>query len=119
VSERSIARFMLAAFACLATAPVAGAGEPAITDPTIPPGVDSAVSEVVAGTPLRLSSTRVSAASRSAIVNDRVVTPGSRVGGATVVSIEPGRVTLQRGTELITLRMPAPQVKRPANGDKP
>lgn len=101
----------------VALAPAALADEPPVTDPTIPPGLSTLARDPVAGTPLALQSTRVSGSSRSAVINGRIVTSGSRVGGATVLSIEPGRVVLQRGKELVTLRMPAPQVRRPANGD--
>jgi hypothetical protein len=109
----ALALAALLAFAACA----ARAAEPPITDPTMPPGFSSVGRDSVAGTPLKLQSTRVSASSRSAVINDHIVSPGSRVGGATVISIEPGRVVLQRGKELVTLRMPSSQVKRQANGD--
>jgi hypothetical protein len=106
----------IAALAAFAVG-TARADEPPVTDPTIPPGQSAIARDPVAGTPLKLQSTHVSATKRSAVISDRVVTPGGRVGGATVLSIEPGRVVLQRGKELITLRMSAPPVKRQANGD--
>jgi hypothetical protein len=83
----------------------------------MPPGVSAVARDSAAGMPLKLQSTRVSDSSRSAVVSGHVVSPGSRVGGATVLSIETGRVVLQRGKELITLRMPSSRVKRQANGD--
>jgi hypothetical protein len=116
VSDPSRAALLVGALLALAGSAASG-DEPPITDPTMPPGVDSAARDPVAGTPLTLRSTQVSASSRSAVINERIVTPGSRVGDATVLSIEPGRVVLQRGKELITLRLPAPQVKHQANGD--
>jgi hypothetical protein len=101
----------------LALPAAAPADELPITDPTIPPGQSAIARDPVAGVPLTLQSTRVSGSSKSAVINGTIVTTGSRVGGASVLSIEPGRVVLQRGKELVTLRMPAPQVRRPANGD--
>ncbi len=107
---------VLALAGLLACAP-AFANELPVRDPTIPPGVPAAATIAAEGPALKLRSTQVSAASQSAIINDRIVTPGSRVGGATVLSIKPGRVTLRRGSELITLRIASPDVKRPATGD--
>ena len=103
---------LLAFAACAALAE-----EPPITDPTMPPGVSAVGRDSVGGTSLKLQSTRVSASSRSAVISGHIVSPGSRVGGATVLSIETGRVVLQRGEELVTLRMPSSRVKRQANGD--
>jgi hypothetical protein len=92
--------------------------EPPVRDPTIPPGFAAVASDPASGPGLRLHSTRVSATSRSAVINDRFVTPGSKVAGATVLAIEPGRVHLQRGTERILLRIKTPDVKRRATGDE-
>jgi hypothetical protein len=116
VSERLSVGFILAGL--LAVAGAAIADEPPITDPTIAPGADFVAADPMSGLSLRLHSTQVSGSSRSAVINDRIVTPGSKVGGATVVSIEPGRVQLRKGTALITLQMPLPNIKRPAGGDK-
>ncbi len=96
----------------------AAPAEPPVRDPTIPPGFAAIASDAGPGPALRLHSTRVSAASRSAVINDRVVTPGSKVAGATVLAIEPGRVQLQRGSERITLRIKTPDVKRRVTGDE-
>jgi hypothetical protein len=96
----------------------AAPAEPPVRDPTVPPG-PAAVQGVAAAEPLlRLRSTQVSATSRSAVINDRVVTAGSRIAGATVLAIEPGRVQLQRGDEQITLKIMTPDVKRRATGDE-
>jgi len=118
VSERSRAAIMFTGLLWLRAAAGVCAELPAITDPTIAPGSDVAISDPSAAPQLRLKSTQVSNSSRSAVINDRIVTPGSKVNGATVLSIEPGRVQLRRGTEFITLLMPAPQVKRRVSGDE-
>jgi len=115
VSDRY--RNALIAAAVLAASATAQA-EPPVRDPTIPPGFTAVADDPAAGPALRLHSTRVSATSRSAVINDRVVTPGSKVAGATVLEIEPGRVQLQRGAERITLRIKTPDVKRRATGDE-
>jgi hypothetical protein len=95
----------------------AAPSEPPVRDPTVPPGFSAVASDPAAGPGLRLHSTRVSATSRSAVINDRFVTPGSTIAGATVLAIEPGRVQLQRGTERILLRIKTPDVKQRATGD--
>lgn len=106
----------LAGALLLAAALAASAEEPPVTDPTRAPDGGGARLDPVSGTAWVLRSTHVSAAVRSAVINDRVVSPGSRVYGAEVIVIEPGRVQLRRGTELITLRLQLPSVKRPAEG---
>ncbi len=111
------ARTIALALASLLTLAPALAGELPVRDPTIPPGVPAAATITAEGPALKLRSTQVSATSQSAIINDRIVTPGSQVSGATVLAIEPGRVTLKRGSELITLRIASPDVKQPATGD--
>jgi hypothetical protein len=111
VPEQSTAALAFAALLAFAAC-AARAAEPPITDPTMPPGFSAIARDSVAGTPLKLQSTRVSASSRSAVINNQTVTPGSRMGGATVLSIEPGRVVLQRGKELVTLRTASSQVRR-------
>jgi hypothetical protein len=111
VPEHSTAAFAFAALlGCAAF--VAQATELPITDPTIPPGFSAVARDSAAGAPLKLQSTRISDSSRSAVINNHTVTPGSRLGGATVLSIEPGRVVLQRGKELFTLRTASSQVRR-------
>ncbi len=90
------------------------AAELPITDPTRPPQI---MGTGAAGNPalgLRLQSTQVSATSRSATIDNRIVTVGSRIGGAVVVAIEAARVTLQRGGERVVLRLEPPTVKEPA-----
>lgn len=109
--EQLTAALTLAALIAFATC-AAGAGEPTITDPTIPPGSSAIARSTVAGAPLKLQSTRISATSRSAVINNQTVTPGSRLGSATILSIEPGRVVLQRGKEQFMLRTATSQVRR-------
>jgi hypothetical protein len=118
VSETKLAAGLLGALLALAQA---AADEPPVRDPTVPPFAPVAaatVEDTAVGPALRLHSTRVSASARSAVINGRIVTPGSHIAGATVVSIESGRVLLQRGPEQITLRIAAPVVKKPAQGDE-
>lgn len=109
--EPSTAALAFAALLAFAGCPAHAADLP-ITDPTMPPGVSAVARDSVAGAPLKLQSTRVSDSRRSAVISGHIVSPGSRVGGATVLSIETGRVILQRGKELVTLRMPSSQIKR-------
>ena len=107
----------IAAAALLLALAGAATAEPPVRDPTVPPGVSGIAGDPAEGPALRLRSTRISQTSRSAIINDRVVTPGSRIAGATVLSIEAGRVRLERGNERIELRITKPDVKRRATGD--
>lgn len=116
MSDRYRNALIAAGLLALSTAAPA---EPPVRDPTIPPGFAAVAGDAPAKPGLRLHSTRVSATSRSAVINDRFVTPGSKVAGATVLEIEPGRVLLERGTERITLRIKTPDVKRRATGDEP
>lgn len=83
-----------------------------ITDPTKPPYGLAAVSAKPQHNNLLLYSTQVSDSKRTAVVNQRVVTVGSRVAGAVVVAIEQGRVTLRRGAETIVLRLIKTPVRR-------
>jgi hypothetical protein len=48
------------------------------------------------------------------VISNRAVVIGSRIDGAVVTAIEPGQVTLARGSESIVLRLLLPPVKRPA-----
>lgn len=107
----------VAALGCaLAALPAAAADEPPVTDPTRPPYdlTRKASPAPGAGDALLLSSTQVSPESRSAVVNGRAVTVGSRVGDAVVVSIEEGRVTLRRGAQSIVLQLLIPTIRLPA-----
>lgn len=94
----------------------AAANEPPVTDPTRAPITATPANAVAVGTVtgLRLYSTRVSDAGWVAMINDRIVGVGSRIGGAEVVEISPGRVRLRQGENTFTLRLDWPSVKRPA-----
>ena len=106
--------FIAAALFCSFSA---GAERPPVTDPTAPPhSVATPAARSNAGTsaPLLLHSTRISDTKRSAVISNRAVVIGSRIDGAVVTAIEPGQVTLARGSESIVLRLLLPPVKRPA-----
>lgn len=95
----------------------AAAERPPVTDPTAPPhSVATPAGRSNAGTsaPLLLHSTRIADSNRSAVISNRAVVIGSRIDGAVVTAIEPGQVTLARGSESIVLRLLLPPVKRPA-----
>ena len=83
-----------------------------ITDPTQPPYGLAAGSAKPQHDNLLLYSTQVSDSKRTAVVNQRVVTVGSQIGGAVVTAIEQGRVTLRRGADTIVLRLIKTPVRR-------
>jgi len=87
-----------------------------LADPTRPPAqgpseLHSAPSGVA---PSRLQSVLISAGRSVAVIDGRPVRLGERVGDATLVSIEPSEVTLERGAarERLTL-LPSAIEKRP------
>lgn len=101
-----------AALLCGTLASVAlAADDLPITDPTEPPHHLKTTSAKAAYGML-LYSTQVSDSKRSAVVNQRVVAVGSRVAGAVVTAIEPGRVTLRRDSETIVLELIKTPVRR-------
>jgi hypothetical protein len=79
----------------------------AIDDPTRPPGLNSVPERptrlVKKGPRWVLSSTLVSPERRAAVINDRIVSLGDHVAGATVVKIEPSKVRLRSGGRDVTL----------------
>ena len=82
----------------------------AVEDPTRPPGMSEAPSirssESAQVSPRWvLTSTLVSPDRRSAVINDRVVSLGDRVNGATVVEINPSEVRLRASGHELTLVM--------------
>lgn len=103
-----------AAGALLLGAAWASAAEPEISDPTLAPLVATSGETVVVDAKWQLQATRVSAGSRSAVIDDRIVTVGSRIDGAEVVSIEAGRVNLRRGTRITSIELELPAVKQPS-----
>ena len=116
MSERSLSGILnalLAGVLCMAASAVV-AREPAVTDPTQPPALVSApVAAAASAAGMRLYSTRVSDEGWVALINDRIVSVGSRINGAEVVSIEPGIVRLRRGDDTLTLQLEWPGVKSP------
>lgn len=83
-----------------------------ITDPTRPPyGLTALSAKPVHGN-LLLYSTQVSDSKRTAVVNQQVVKVGSRIAGAVVTGIEPGRVTLRRDSQTIVLELIETPVRR-------
>jgi len=95
-----------------------GSGEkPAMRDPLRPPdygGATGASEQQQArfdASAWQLASTLVSRERRSAIINGRNVREGARVGGATVVEIRSGRVTLDYRGRRFTIRNPTPSVR--------
>jgi hypothetical protein len=89
----------------------------ALNDPTRPPVAATVHAPAVRadrGPRWVLNSTLVSPARRTAVINDRVVAVGDRVGGAVVVDIQSAAVRLRaRGREL-TLVMLHNNVKQPS-----
>lgn len=87
----------------------------ALEDPTRPPGAEvqrsSVVNKKIRRTRWKLTSTLVSAGRRTAVINDRVVSPGERIRGATVVSIQPSSVRLREKGREITLVMLKKNIK--------
>ncbi len=96
----------------------ADASEPTLRDPLRPPGYGAAASAPEQqqqarfdASAWRLASTLVARERRAAIINGRNVREGGRVGGATVVEIESGRVTLDYRGRRFTIRNPTPSVR--------
>jgi MSHA biogenesis protein MshK len=76
-----------------------------LADPTRPPTQGAAQPRQGDAPQTRLQSVLVSPGRSVAVIDGRAVRLGERIGDATVVSIEPAEVTLQRGaaTERLTL----------------
>lgn len=87
-----------------------------LADPTRPPAPAQDKAEQRQAEPARqrLQSVLISAGRSIAVIDGRPVPLGGRVGDATVVSIDPSEVTLQRGAarERLTL-LPSAIEKRP------
>ena len=79
-----------------------------LDDPTRPPGhrlVLPGGKKSDAAIPFILSSVRISATRRSAVVNDRAVESGDMVNGAKVVAIYPSAVKLKKQGKIFTVRL--------------
>jgi hypothetical protein len=117
VSERFTGghRFLVLLTCGIASLPLATFAEGLpVTDPTRPPQTLPAVKAMSALDSLLLYSTHVSATRKSAVINNQVVTTGSRIAGAVVTDIVQGRVSLRRGSEVIVLQLFPSPIKRPA-----
>ena len=87
----------------------------AMKDPTQPPTATS-TSNYVKGKKSKgprwiLHSTLVSSDRRTAVINNRVVSQGDRINGATVVSIQPSSVRLREKGREVTLMMLTKNIK--------
>ena len=79
-----------------------------LDDPTRPPGFSLVLpggKKASTGTYYSLSSVRISATRRSAIVNDRSVETGDVVNGAQVIAIYPASVKLKKQGKIFTVRL--------------
>ena len=89
--------------------PLVVSAQTVLQDPTRPPSASDAthyVAPKAVGRPRwSLSSTLVSTERRTAVINNKVVSQGDRVNGATVVSIDSSSVRLRAGGREITLVM--------------
>lgn len=87
----------------------------AMEDPTRPPTAKATSTYVSAkkskGPRWRLHSTLVSSGRRTAVINNRVVSQGDRINGATVVSIQPSAVRLRDKGREVTLMMLKKNIK--------
>ena len=87
----------------------------ALEDPTRPPTTDIKKMTSVNTTSKKsrwvLSSTLISSSRRTAVINDKVVSKGDRVNGATVVSIEPSAVRLRNRGRVVILTLLKKNIK--------
>lgn len=87
----------------------------ALEDPTRPPTATSSSIHVnnksERGPRWTLHSTLVSSDRRTAVINNRVVSLGDRINGATVVSIQPSEVRLRDKNREVTLMMLKKNIK--------
>ncbi len=95
----------------------ASEGETGMRDPLRPPdyraatGTSQQREAQFDASAWQLASTLVSRERRAAIINGRNVREGGRVGGATVIDIQSGRVTLDYRGRRFTIRNPTPSVR--------
>ncbi|MDT8383709.1 MAG: hypothetical protein RRB22_04775 [Gammaproteobacteria bacterium] len=87
----------------------------AMQDPTRPPVAEATARAVAvqqnSSPRWTLHSTLVSSARRTAVINDRVVSQGDRINGATVVSIQPAAVLLRVAGRELRLGMEKKNIK--------
>jgi MSHA biogenesis protein MshK len=108
-------RLMFLAAAALAATfgSAAARAEALLVDPTRPPAVSTAATEV-GGTSsggARLQSVLISPARTLAVIDGKTVPLGGRIGGATLVGVSETGVTLRRGEQLEILKL-HPNVQR-------
>ncbi len=89
----------------------ATAGAQAMTDPTRPPGAQSATGEAQTGPVLQ--SVMLSPARKVAVISGQVVPLGGRYGEARLVRLSESEAVLRNGTETTVLRL-YPQVEKRA-----
>lgn len=93
----------------------------AMQDPTRPPVAEAKARAVAVQQNLsprwELHSTLVSSARRTAVINDRVVSQGDRINGATVVSIQPAAVLLRVAGRELRLVMEEKNIKSLSRAD--
>jgi len=80
-----------------------------LPDPTRP----AAVGESADVRPRGLTSIRITARQRTAVINGRTVTVGDTVSGGVVQDIRPDEILIRRGDSVSTLRL-MPELKRNA-----
>jgi hypothetical protein len=87
----------------------------ALEDPTRPPSAEIKTHYVATQKSQQprwtLNSTLVSSGRRTAIINNKAVSLGDRINGATVVSIEPSTVRLREKGREVTLMMLQKNIK--------
>lgn len=86
-----------------------------LDDPTRPPGYRLVLpggKKTATTTYFSLSSVRISATRRSAIVNDRSVESGDTVNGAKVIAIYPSSVKLKKQGKIFTIRLVSQIMKK-------
>lgn len=86
-----------------------------LDDPTRPPGHRLALAggkKVLTEAQYYLSSVRISATRRTAVVNDRSVESGDVINGAKVLAIYPSSVKLKKQGKTFTVRLVSQVVKK-------
>lgn len=87
-----------------AAAPVTAGTLPSLPDPTRPAKTAPRTTDN-ASPGLELQSTLVSGGRRTAVINGRLRTVGSRIDGARVIDIQPGRVLVRLNGRDVTLHL--------------